>query len=256
MTESSDDIRKRYQTKLGTEFGDVFHGLWNQWAWSLMRRDEFRELFSRAEDVSLLNALTGGDFTWDLQQILWDDLLLRVCRLTDPATTGRKENLTVARLPDFCEQYGAALHDQMKRLVDEAAKEAGFARDWRNRRISHSDLPTVIGKAEPLAPASLQNVTSALDAVHAVLNPISREHLITEIGNLITGKPRARAFLSYARQLADSVKFIDAVVDPDSETRITDTDLAAVFLRRLGLRPTMHNVKCDIELREAAQRFR
>ena len=78
MTESSEDIRERYRTLLGTEFGDTFHELWNQWAWSLMRRDEFRELFTRAEDVSLLNALTGGGFTWDIQNVLWDDLLLRV----------------------------------------------------------------------------------------------------------------------------------------------------------------------------------
>ena len=68
MTESSQDIRERYQTQLGTEFGTAFHGLWNDWAWSLMRRDEFRALFTRAEDVSLLNALTGGGFTWDIQK--------------------------------------------------------------------------------------------------------------------------------------------------------------------------------------------
>ena len=84
MTGSSEDIREHYRKQLGTEIGDALHGLRNQWAWSVVRRDEFRELFTRAEDVSLLNALTGGGFTWDIQQILWEDLLLRVCRLTDP----------------------------------------------------------------------------------------------------------------------------------------------------------------------------
>ena len=227
MTESSEDIRKRYRIRLGTEFGDAFHRLRNEWAWSLMRRDEFRELFSRAEDVSLLNALTGGGFTWDIQHILWDDLLLRVCRLTDPEQSGRKDNLTVRRLPAFCEQHGAALYDQVQHLVDLAFKKAEFARDWRNRRISHSDLATAVGDAEPLAPASLQKVTSVLDAVHAILNAISKELLNAEIANLITAKPRARAFLAYARQLADSVKFVDAVVDPDGATQVTDTDVAA-----------------------------
>ncbi|MDE0442441.1 MAG: hypothetical protein OXL38_10020 [Gammaproteobacteria bacterium] len=255
MTESSEDVRERYRTELGVEFGDAFHQLWNEWAWSLMRRNEFRELFSHAEDVSLLNALTGGDFTWDIQQILWDDLLLRLCRLTDPEQTGRKGNLTVRRLPPFCEQHDAALRDQVQSLVDAAVAKAEFARDWRNRRISHSDLATAVGKAEPLAPASLQNVTSALDAVHAVLNAISIELLEAEIANLVTGKPRARAFLAYARQLADSVKFIDAVVDPNGATRVTDTDVASAFLRRLGLRPNMRNVESVIDLREAARRF-
>ncbi len=94
-----------------------------------------------------------------------------------------------------------------------------------------------------------------MDAVHAVLNAISKALLNAEIANLITGKPRARAFLAYARQLADSVKFIDAVVDPDGATRVTDTDVAATFLRKLELRPTMQNVRRVMELREPARRF-
>ena len=255
MTESSEDIRESYRTQLGTEFGDAFHGLRNAWAWSLLRRDEFRELFTRAEDVSLLNALTGGGFTWDIQNVLWDDLLLRVCRLTDPPKSAGKHNLTVQRLPEFCKQHDAALSDQVQCLVEAAVKKAEFARDWRNRRISHSDLATVVGNAEPLAPASLQNVTSALDAVHAVLNTISNELLNAEIGNFITGTPRARAFLSYARQLAASAKFIDAVVDPDGAARIPDIDIATAFLERLGLKPTVQNVRRVIDLRQAARRF-
>ena len=118
------------------------------------------------------------------------------------------------RLPAFCEQH-EALYNQVQHLVDSAVNKAKFARDWRNRRISHSDFATAVGNAEPLAPANLHQVTSALDAVHAVLNAISKELLNAEIANLVIGEPRARAFLARARQLADSVKYVDAVVDPD-----------------------------------------
>ena len=155
-----------------------------------MRRDEFRELFTRPEDVSLMNALTGGAFTWDIQNVLWDDLLLRVCKLTDPPKSAGKHNLTVTVLPAFCEPHGAALYDQVQHLVRTAVKKATFARDWRNRRISHSDLATAVGTAEPLAPASLERVTSALDAVHAVLNTISNQLMQAEIQNSITVTPR------------------------------------------------------------------
>ena len=220
-----------------------------------MRRDEFRELFADADDVALLNALTGGSFTWDIQNVLWDDLLLRVCRLTDPPKSAGKRNLTVTRLPAFCQQHGAELHDQVRQLVDTAVQAAEFARDWRNRRISHSDLATAVGTAKPLAPASLDNVTSALDAVHAVLNTISNELMDSQIANTVTVTPRARAFLSYARQLVDSVSFIDAVADPGGAGPITDTDIAGALLDRLGLRPTWQNVTRVIELREAARRF-
>ena len=252
----SDDAWGGCRTKLGDEFVDAFHGLRDEWAWSVVRRDEFRVLFTRDEDVSLLNALAGGGFGWDIQRVLWDDLLLRVCRLTDPAQSGGgKQNLTVRRLPAPCGQHDASLGRQVGALVDDAVEKARFARDWRNRRISHSDWATFIGQADPLAPASLEHVSSALDAVHAILNTVSNALVGAEMANLVMCKPRARAFLAYARQLADSVQFMEAALDPNGATPMTDIDAAAAFLDRLGLRPTADNVRRVIELREAARRF-
>lgn len=120
MSETSEALRQRYQAQLGTDFGTSFHGLRSEWAWGLMRVNEFRDLFSRAEDVELLNAITGSGFTWDIQHILWDDLLLRVCRLTDPLKSGRKHNLTVRQLPSFCKHNEPALCDKVQRRVDTA----------------------------------------------------------------------------------------------------------------------------------------
>ena len=102
----SDTVKQEYEEKLGEEFGGVFHRLWNDWAWGVLRIQEFRALFNNAEDVELLNAISGGGFLWDIQHILWDDLMLRVTRLTDPIRTARKNNLTVRRLPDFLHGSG------------------------------------------------------------------------------------------------------------------------------------------------------
>ena len=255
MNETSETVRQRYQAKLGTEFGAAFRGLEIDWTWALMRVNEFRNLFNRAEDVALLNAITGGGFTWDIQHILWDDLLLRVCRLTDPCKSAGKHNLTVRRLPSFCKEKEPALCEEVQRRVDTAVEKAEFARDWRNRRISHTDWEKAMLQSEPLAPATLQQVASALDAVHAVLNTISNGLLNAEMANFVVGPPRASAFLCYARQLVDSVKFIDALIDPDGSARFTDIDIASAFLRKLGREPTMDQVKRIIELRQAAGRF-
>ena len=253
--EEGETLRERYQAKLGREFGTAFHGLYNDWAWALMRVNEFRELFSGAEDVELLNAITGGGFTWDIQYILWDDLLLRVCRLTDPPKSAGKQNLSITLLPDFCEDKEPALRDEVQRRVDTAVEKAEFARDWRNRRISHTDWARAMAQSDPLATATLQQVTIALDAVHAVLNTISMDLLNAGIANSVIRPPRARAFLCYARQLVDSVKYIDALIDPDGSTDFTDYEVASAFLRKLGCEPTMEQVKNIFELRQAAQRF-
>lgn len=74
----SDKVKQKYQNKLGEEFGAVFHGLRNDRALALMRLQEYRELFGSNEHVELLNAISGGAFLWDIQHILWDDMMLRV----------------------------------------------------------------------------------------------------------------------------------------------------------------------------------
>lgn len=250
-----DTVKREHQDKLGEEFGAVYHGLWNDWAWSLMRIQEFRELFSTAEHVKLLNTITGGGFLWDVQHVLWDDLMLRITRLTDPKQSAGKDNLTVQRLPDFCED--PELRSDVRSRVDAAVDAAAFARDWRNRRISHTDLTrTLEPSAGPLARASLAQASAALDAVHSVLNTISMRLMDVELHNGVDTPPRACAFVAYARQLVEAVRFIDSLIDPSGTAPVTDSDTAGAFLRQLGCEPTRTRVSQIIELREAAGRFR
>ena len=251
----SDKVKQEYVDKLGEEFGAVFHGLWNDWAWGVMRTQEFRVLFNNAEDVELLNAISGGGFLWDIQHILWDDLILRVTRLTDPSHTGHKNNLTVRMLPDFCTDL--ALCDEVRRRVDNAVDAAGFARDWRNRRISHRDLTQALTpNAKPLAPANLPQLATALDTVHAVLNVISLKLLDQEISNDVIIPPRGDALLYHRRQLVEAVQYIDSLIDPGGNVPITDSAVAGEFLKKVGCKPTTEQVRQIIELREAARRFR
>ena len=249
----SDKTKREYQEKLGPELGAVFHGLWHDWVSGLMRSNEFRELFSNAAHVELLNAI-GGGFMWDIQQILWDDLMLRVTRLTDPVRTGGKTNLTVQALPSLCED--AELRSQIQSHVDAAVEAAEFARDWRNRRISHADLIRATDpNAEPLAPASLAQVATALNSVHTVLNAISLRLLDADIMNDVAMPPRARAFITNTEQLVTSVKYADSLIDPTRNQRVVDVRGARAFLQKLGCDPTMGNVMQIIALRRAARRF-
>ncbi len=257
MSNTSKESLQQYRAQLGTEFGTAFHGLFNDWALGLMRLKEFRELFSCKEDVALLNRLTGGSFTWDIQHIFWDDLLLRVCRLTDPPRSAGKLNLSIARLPSFVKKKDPKLCQEVEIYIASAVKKAQFARDWRNRRISHSDWDRVMERGDPLAQATLKQVGSALDAVHRVLNTVSSGLLKVEISNTVIVSHRAREFLSSARQLVESVKFIDRLIDSKGETASTDFNAARTFLRKLGSEPTEEDelVLRVIELRETSRRF-
>ena len=220
----SDTLKQEYQEKLGKDFGTVLYEIRNDWLTALVRLKEYRVLFSDHDAVKLLNA-AGAAFMWDVQQILWRDLLLHVTRLTDPATMGGHKNLSVRALPQFCERQKLQteypeLHALVQALVETAETAADAPRDWRNRRISHSDLGLAIDPdADSLAPTSLRQVQRALDAVHAVISTIAGEVLKHETPNDVMVGPRAKAFLAYLEQLVTAVKYVDGISSTQGETR-------------------------------------
>ncbi len=249
------DATHEYQKKLGTEFGAIYGALWDEWAAAQWRLTEYRELFGKAEGVEFLNAISDGGFIGEVQHILWDDLMLRVCRLTDPPKSAGKDNLTVQRLPEFCKD--PQLRTEVELRVQEAVQGSTFARSWRNRRISHADLArATTTNAEPLASASRRQIADALDAVHATLNTISVRLLDADTDNEVAGPPTARAFLSCTGELAKAVQFVDALIDPSGRATATDSRVASAFLRRLGCEPTGPRVRQILRMRLAARRFR
>ena len=257
----SEAVKQEYQKKLGDEFGAVFYEISNDWASALVRLKEYRVLFSDQETVKLLNA-AGGAFMWDIQQILWQDLLLHVTRLTDAAKMGRHENLSVRALPPFCERPELQakypeLHTTVQGLVETAITAAENPRDWRNRRISHTDRELALDpEAESLAPTSLRQVQAALDAVHAVIRAIANRVLEHDIGNDVIGNLRAGEFLAHLKQLVACVQYVEGIIDPEGTAPITDKEIAEGFVKRIGRHLEWNEFRQVIELREAARRFR
>ena len=224
--------------------------LGSEWAGGVARHNEFEKLFSRAENVALLNRV-GGAFFADVQQILWDDLLLRVTRLTDRPQSGRKYNLTVQRLPDLCrrdELVGKKVQEQ----VDAAVHAADFARSHRNLRISHEDLSYAIGGSR-LPATTLGQLRGALDAVHTVLQTVNMWHRGAHLSAKVSVGPRVEAFLGRTEYLVDAVLCIEELLaDVSGQAPFWDDDVAKDCIRRLGGVPSPDNVRRIMNLRAAA----
>lgn len=174
-TQTSNEVENEHITKLGPDLGPVFHVLWNDRAWLVVKWQEYREMFgSSAEQVELLNS--AGLFFQIVQDTLWQDILLHLCRMTDPPKSMGRENLTLRSLPDLISD--PAVRAEMAPLVEQASKATEFARDWRNRHIGHRDLALALKSGvQPLASASEEQVSAALSAIHEVLNRISERQL-------------------------------------------------------------------------------
>ena len=174
ITMTADEVAASYKEVMGHELGGIFNELRNQtislhWNWS-----EYVELFgSTPERVGLLNK-SAGSFFYIVQNALWRDTLLHICRLTDAAKTTGKANLSIRCLPDLVDFEKAPRAEE---LVQIAVDRSEFARDWRNRRLSHYDLQVALGRAaEPLAPASREHVREAVAALGELINYLNLQY--------------------------------------------------------------------------------
>ena len=160
-----------------------------------MKWCEFRKLYASPEEpekrIALLND-TAGLFFGLVQDIMWKDVLLHVARLTDPVEQGRRgehKNLTILGLPEAVED--PELRSQVCARVEEARKRTGFARDWRNRRIAHRDLPLALGdtRAEALPSVSRAKIEEALESIRSVMNLLSCEYGEGYVAYELVGPP-------------------------------------------------------------------
>lgn len=246
--------REMYERELGPDFGRVYFELWRGWSSAVVRRNEYWALYGNLDNVNLLNRL-AGHFFGVLQTILWDDLLLCITRLTDPARTGPNENLSIARLANFCRDQ--ELREKVEDGIEQATVAARFARDWRNRRISHTDLNQVLqADKDPLADATIEKVTAALDAVHNVLNIISMQLRDTEIFNEVVGQPGASVLLARTKRLVNSVLFADSLVDPGGSSSFPDSNLVKDFLKKFDRSQSPEQRRMVFDIQSEARRFK
>jgi hypothetical protein len=120
----------------------------------------FRQLFGiEADRIDLLNRFAAG-FFGVAQQVMYDDLVQSLFRLTDPATSCGHPNLCLDRLARVLMQTGASVAASVQarsQAIDVLL--APFA-DWRNHRTAHNDLATA--QACHLQLSSLQGPSRAL----------------------------------------------------------------------------------------------
>jgi hypothetical protein len=168
-----DEVRASYEATMGKELGQMFYLLWNECAWLHLKWNDYEILFgSKPERVDLLNRAAPAFFK-SIQDVLWEDILMHLCRITDPPKSCGKHTLTLQALPTLVPQ---AIRPDVRSRLQEASRKSEFARNWRNRHIAHRDLSHALNKhAVPLAHASRKGVKEALKAIVDLLNYVEEQ---------------------------------------------------------------------------------
>ena len=129
----------------------------------------YRQLYAHGEQrIALLNE-TGPMVFYVLQHLLLDEVTLAICRLTDPAVTGKKENHSLERLVAGVQEK--ELSEKLQAAMKKVKELAKPFRDRRNRAIAHSDLETKLQlETNPLPGISREMVENTLEQIRALMN--------------------------------------------------------------------------------------
>ena len=175
-TKTAEEAKREYFGAMGEPLGKQFHALWQEVEWLHIKWDEYVELFGTKPSRIELLKRAAPRFFGVVQDLLWEETILHIARLTDPPKQGKYENLTIKALPALMDDGG--LKKSVQYLVGVAEDKATLCRDWRNRRIAHRDLSLAIEEGmEPLMPASRRDVRAAIASIDEVLNAITSHYM-------------------------------------------------------------------------------
>jgi AbiU2 len=171
---TTDEVKANHIRLMGTDLGTIYSALWVEVLLVHEKWSDYVALFGTNESrIEMLNKAAPG-FFWFAQGSFYEGVLLHIARLTDPVETGKKQNLTIQRLPSLVDQTTS---EAVNARVQEALNASSFARDWRNRHIAHSDLGLrVLKTATPLEVATREKVALALASLLGVLNAVAANY--------------------------------------------------------------------------------
>ena len=119
MTElCAEDSRRATITAMGSPLGEIYDILYSQVAWVHIKWSEHRSLYAKSQErIDFLNEAAPAFFA-SLQNTLWDDVLLHLCRLTDPEMSAGKRNLTLQCFPSLISDTS------LRKMLEEPLKQA------------------------------------------------------------------------------------------------------------------------------------
>ena len=229
----------------------MFRILRDDWARARLSCDELRLVLS--DDPRLQPFMKiGGEFAnEDVPSHYMRDVVLRITKLTDPATTSGRRNASLAQLLPYYTN-DQETYRTLEVQIEEASDAAQFARDWRNKHIVHRDYDLAIkvsmGRSTSLPPLDFMQVDAALAAIHAVLKVVQ-----PELANAVLYPPRVDAFVSRLIQLAKVIAYVSDRIGPPDHHPVPDRKRLEDFLKKINGDPT--DIYLLYQLRQAARWF-
>ena len=130
----------------------------------------YRALFAtNKERVELLNTVSGTT-ALVIQDALYHEVILHLCRLADPPETGKNTNNTVSRLCRLVAPSEAS--DHLNALVNRLKIECEPLRNQRNWFIAHADRDAIFDK-QSFGGVSRLQIEASIDQLSALVTYVA-----------------------------------------------------------------------------------
>ena len=140
-----------------------------------MKCGVFEKVYTAQADVEVLNE-AAPDFFWMTRDALMENVLLALCRLTDPPSVGKNQNLCIGQLAIHPEvAMVPELATQVSAFSEVARQATAFARIRRDKCLAHRDLPHALRVDDnAMSTYTRRDVAAAMCAIAEVLNVIQQ----------------------------------------------------------------------------------
>jgi hypothetical protein len=160
---------------MGCDLGPVYYRLQAECTLLNSTWRQFIELFATTEERVEVLKWSAEYFFHVVRDVFLESTLLKLSRITDPASTGNRQNVTLALLPSLVDDV---LRPQVDAALVRVNHSTTFARDWRNRHIAHQDFGLAFSDtALPLAVVTRKRITDAIADVNSLLNLVERHYV-------------------------------------------------------------------------------
>lgn len=114
-----------------------------QCIWLRCCYNTYVKLFESGPETEQLLKNVAAIFFHDLNNILIDNIWLQICKLTDPAMSMGRKNLTVKHINNLLESSNL-MNDEIITFSENIMKCRSLIKEGRNRLISHLDRESVL----------------------------------------------------------------------------------------------------------------
>lgn len=169
-------------SKVPAHFIAVYDELRSEITWLHGRWLTYRELFAESpKRIELLNE-AAGTFFYIIQEVLLNEVQVCLSKLTDPAKSGKNNNLSLEQLQSQLHQHGdPTLTTKCRTLLDKIHCQCQVFRIRRDKTLAHLDLPTAMKQLpQPLPGVSRQMIEDALETVRHYMNAIEAHYNVNE----------------------------------------------------------------------------